>query len=142
MLLITLEVNEVGHDKRLVRNVHIRCTGKEINFHYKSKKKIHVGEAIEILTDYGGDYEEVRERRGYGYRNLHSGLSSDSSLAARIERSFFARSETETKILEQKGISKLRDQLEFISGTIDGISTRYDQSETFNDTSPFPWSGL
>jgi hypothetical protein len=62
------DVNEVGHGK-IEQNVFIalRCDVVQYIF---ATKTINAGDRVELLANYGPNYEKIRRRLGYGLKNL------------------------------------------------------------------------
>lgn len=120
-----LSVNEVGYNHRLSRNVHIRETERAIKFSLKlGNRPMRLGEPIELLTNYGSAYEKIRERRGYGHRNVTQGLPSNSSHSAQLERGFIGRKEAEDSITTETDLGILETQLDFVAEIWDIHSKR------------------
>ena len=84
---IPMYINEVGHANVYKRNVFTAVGGSD-NVHYYAKieKRMKKGDTVELLTDYKSTYESVRERKGYGLRNLDSTVKSDADQGAFIQR--------------------------------------------------------
>ena len=94
-------VNEVGHDKKLHSNVLIRDKNDRSVYYYVGIDKDHAlnkGDTVELLVDYGDNYEHVRERKGYGRINTLGHVGGDDVEWARLTRNFQEREEVEADI--------------------------------------------
>lgn len=97
---IAMHVNEVGHNPDLVQNVFI-CHNNERSVEYflRLESPMKSGETVELLTNYGIAYEAIRERKGYGRRNLYRGLHSDEDSSVELKRNFAEREDAENTIM-------------------------------------------
>jgi hypothetical protein len=98
---IAMYVNEVGHSNKSKQNVFI-CPrdGRAVQYFIKLDSPMKKGEQIELLTNYGKIYEDIREGKGYGYRNLNRGLASDDEdRALALQRKFGHREDAENAII-------------------------------------------
>jgi hypothetical protein len=97
---IPMYVNEVGHNKKLVHNVESRDDeDRSVHYYINIVEPMKQGQSVELLTDYFDTYEDVRERKGYGKKNLTIGLKSDEHLFARMERNCGVRQHLEDELL-------------------------------------------
>ena len=80
-------VNEVGHSPNLVQNVFsnpedaLLEDDPNINylFHWSQNnqsKPLGIGDKVELLTNYGEDYEEIRLKKGYGVKTESGGIEA------------------------------------------------------------------
>ena len=91
-------VNEVGHNPKLHPNVLIRDKNDRSVYYYICIDEEHAmkkGDTVELFVDYGEEYEEVRERKGYGRVNISENLGGDEDDGARLERNFLEREQVE-----------------------------------------------
>ena len=72
------------------------------------------GETVELLVNYKGKYEEIRERRGYGEANLFDGVKSDDDDVTRVKRNLKERFLTEESILSFNE-DEIRQVVEFVT---------------------------
>ena len=73
------------------------------------------GDTVELLVNYGEAYEEVRERKGYGLKNIREGTGGDAQdKAARLQRNFAERKEVEQEMVDLTFV-KLRLLVEFLT---------------------------
>jgi hypothetical protein len=85
------DVNEVGHSSA-DQNVYHTCDRGVVNYHFFTKKTMKPGERVELLTNYGPRYENIRRHQGYGLKNLNGlALGSSESRAAEYEYAFHDR---------------------------------------------------
>jgi hypothetical protein len=71
------------------------------------------------LTNYKGGYEGVRERKGYGLRNIVEGVKGDTCVASRFRRNFTERDDIrEIIFLHTDSILELCESLRFIEENI------------------------
>lgn len=76
----------------LLRRAHDRIVKCFVKFDEAMKP----GDSVELLTDYGKPYEDVRVRKGYHSKNIHRGDKSDDQVfGARMKRNFALRFTTE-----------------------------------------------
>ena len=126
---IPMHVNEIGHNPDLVHNVSpLELPGK-IHYYAHPKKPMVVGEAIELLVDYGGAYEEVRERKGYG----RSKLGSDEVDSQRVIRNQSERVKIEEAILSESLIN-IYDLLIKMQGSFESILRETNASSKLQET--------
>lgn len=94
-------VNEVGHSGIFKQNVFIcHRDGRAVQYFIKLDSPVKKGDQIELLTNYGKVYEDIREEKGYGYRNLNRGLASDDEdPALALQRKFGNREDAENTII-------------------------------------------
>ena len=96
---IPMYVNEVGHSKDLVHNVDSRdLRDRSVEYYIRIEKPMKQAEQVELLTNYFDHYEDVRERKGYGQRNLKRGVKSDDDFGALLMRNFDSREHAEVEI--------------------------------------------
>jgi len=87
-------VNEVGHNPKLVQNVHAReKDGRVVEYYADITTPLRKGDTVELLTTYYSNYEENRERKGYGLINFSEGVKGDSHEPSRLQRNFDDRYE-------------------------------------------------
>jgi hypothetical protein len=116
---IAMYVNEVGHSNNSKQNVFI-CPrdGRAVQYFIKLDSPMKKGEQIELLTNYGKIYEDVREGKGYGYRNLNRGLASDDEdPALALQRKFWHREDAENAIITLE-CPNLVSMIEFVKERI------------------------
>ncbi len=71
-------MNEVGHDRKLVQNVIAReVDDRIVHYYVYQQQPMSKGETVELLVDYGKQYEGTRIRKGYGKQNIEGWLESD-----------------------------------------------------------------
>ena len=82
---IPMYVNEVGNSGSK-ENVLIRSADDShtVEYYVRLMESTKPGQTVELLTNYGTPYEDVRERKGYGKKNLHQRDKSDDDLGARL----------------------------------------------------------
>lgn len=97
-------VNEVGHDPSLqsLRNVHI-VSKHDRSIHYyvciREEQAMMKGQTVELFTNYGAEYEAIRERKGYSSANLAGKVGSDEDGSGwRLYRNFVEREAIEQDI--------------------------------------------
>jgi hypothetical protein len=97
---IAMYVNEVGHNNKSKQNVFI-CPrdGRAVQYFIKLASPMKKGDQIELLTNYGKVYETIRERKGYGWRNLNRGLPSNEDRASGLKRNLGDREDAENTIM-------------------------------------------
>jgi hypothetical protein len=97
---IPMYVNEVGHNNKSKQNVFIcHKDGRRVEYFIKVDSPLKKNDRIELLTNYGKVYEDIRERKGYGWRNTHRGLPSDEDRASELKRNFAEREDAENAII-------------------------------------------
>jgi hypothetical protein len=94
--LVPHQVNEVGHSKLYNQNVWIEESDSDVVVYYL-KAKLQLGKTVELLTNYSWAYEGVREKRGYGLRNILEGVKPNSH-ADRLQRGFADREHVNRRI--------------------------------------------
>ena len=98
--MTAIYVNEVGHNKELVQNVHAReKEGRIVQYYADITTPLSKGERVELLTTYFSIYEDNRERKGYGIANLEEGVKDDSHEPSRLQRNFDDRYEVDQALL-------------------------------------------
>jgi hypothetical protein len=95
VLVFVGAVNEVGYSNVHRQNVYSASVdGNTIHyFFWPGQDQLSINEPIELYTKYRIGFEYIRERRGYGKRNVMYGLPSDEVAVARLERNFSDREE-------------------------------------------------
>jgi hypothetical protein len=139
------QVNEVGHSKLYNQNVWIKEDNRTVRYFFKAE--LQLGKAVELLTDYKSTYEKVREKRGYGLRNIREGVRSNSSDSDRLQRGIADRYDVEVAIDSTDSIARLRYLLHFIEtsiwlpiiGRIDALRQAYHGGTTPALLSPAQW---
>jgi hypothetical protein len=94
---VSMYVNEVGHDNRLVENVCPLDTPRSVSYYVFIDEPMKKGDKVELLVNYGEHYEEMRERRGYGKSNT-LGVKSDDHDYSRVRRNLRDRMQIEDSI--------------------------------------------
>lgn len=93
---IPMYVNEVGHsglkENVIIRDTHNRTT----KYFVRLNESMEPGATIELLTNYGKQYEDVRVRKGYGLKSIHRQDKTDDDMGAKLKRNFHLRSLFET----------------------------------------------
>jgi hypothetical protein len=81
-------VNEEGHGGVLKFNTFVAFTDNHwgIQYYFVPPRALKAGEEIELLTNYGDTYEDVRDRLGYGWNVLNGRALDDNDLGSKIER--------------------------------------------------------
>lgn len=105
-------VNEVGHNPKLHANVLIRDKNNRSVHYYvciDEERAMKQGDTVELFVDYGEDYEQVRERKGYGRVNTKVNLGGDEEDGARLQRNFLDREEVSFFILAVDVLSAAHD---------------------------------
>jgi len=74
-------------------------TSRSVTYFVNIDNPLEKGETVELLVNYKGKYEEIRERRGYGEANLFDGVKSDDDDVTRVQRNLKERFLTEESIL-------------------------------------------
>jgi hypothetical protein len=97
---VAMYVNEVGHNNKSKQNVFI-CPrdGRAVQYFIKLDSPMKKGDQMELLTNYGKVYEPIRERKGYGWRNLNRDLASDEDRASALQRNSGDREDAENAIM-------------------------------------------
>jgi hypothetical protein len=91
---IPMYVNEVGHNKSLKHTVHaLQKDDRTVQYYLKVREPMRAGDTIEVFVDYFDQYEEVRNRKGYGRANLDGLEKSDDDLATLLRRNCTERKE-------------------------------------------------
>jgi len=87
---IPMYVNEVGHNKSYKQTVFINEQNEQnaVKYSVKLDSGMKRGKTIELLTDYSEHYERIRERKGYGLRNILEGQKGDYDRAAMLQQVF------------------------------------------------------
>ena len=94
--MTAIYVNEIGHNRELVQNVHAReKDGRVVQYYADITTPLSKGEKVELLTTYFSIYEDNRERRGYGIANFEEGVKDDSHEPSRLQRNFDDRYEVD-----------------------------------------------
>ena len=94
--MTAIYVNEIGHNRELVQNVHAReRDGRVVQYYADITTPLSKGEKVELLTTYFSIYEGNRERKGYGIANLEEGVKDDSHEPSRLQRNFDDRYEVD-----------------------------------------------
>merc|ERR1712194_143146 len=85
----------------LVENVVARMLSpRAVAYYIHIDKPMAKGESVELLVNYKGHYEEMRERRGYGKANLLHNIKSDAHDITRVQRNLKDRFLVEASILK------------------------------------------
>ncbi|KAL3916105.1 MAG: hypothetical protein SGILL_005332 [Bacillariaceae sp.] len=116
---IAMHLNEVGHDKTLVKNVEA-CedhAGRVVEYLININDIMQKGDQVELLTSYGPVYEEVRQRKGYGLANTKGEIKSDDDPYCRYERNFDNREVVMTS-LERLNVQRLYWTMDFVDEKI------------------------
>lgn len=96
---IAMYVNEIGHNNNLKQNVFIgEDYDRTVIYSIHLDAPLIRGESVELFTNYRSVYEQVRERKGYGRKNLSWGLKCDRDRASRFSRNFGDRIDAETLV--------------------------------------------
>ena len=107
-------VFKVGHDRSLDQTVFIREKfDRTVHYFFQAHRKLKGGDRIELLTSYQASYEDMRERKGYGLKNLHRGDKTDQDLSSSLRRNFEVRIIVE-RTIEKLGPRELFDTLKFV----------------------------
>jgi len=107
---VSVYVNEIGNDNTLYQNVLIReKDDRVVQYYLHLHEPIKKGETVELLTYYGDDYEETRERKGYG----KSGVKGDSDDNERSRRNILDRRSLEATI-ESMTLKEIGETLRFL----------------------------
>lgn len=116
---IPMYVNEVGHDPGLEQNVLIGdVDDRTAKYFYRSDKQLLKGDTVELLTNYRRAYEPVRERKGYGLKNLTQGLKPASEDdGVRLFVNFEDRQDMQI-IIGEASIEKVLLLLQFVEQSI------------------------
>lgn len=127
--LIPSYINEIGHDSRLKRNVHIRDKENgSIHYYLDLKNPLKRGDTVELFVDYDQAYEDVRERKGYGIANIENGERSNSHEPTALLR-YFDRREFVTEEIDNFSPLDIFYTLEFIveniQEPIDAVISEY-----------------
>ena len=103
-------------------------TPRSVTYYMNIDKPITKGQSVELLVHYKDKYEDMRERRGYGKKNIIYGLKSDDHDITRVQRNLEDRRLTEDSIntLTEK---EIRQVVEFLHDkhqkAISGYSVNY-----------------
>ena len=89
-------------------------TSRSVTYFVNIDEPIKKGETVELLVNYKGKYEEIRERRGYGEANLFDGVKSDDDDVTRVQRNLKERFLTEESILSFNE-DEIRQVVEFLT---------------------------
>ena len=131
--LIPSYINEVGHDLRLKANVHaLEKADRSVHYYLDLDKPLKKGDVIELLTNYDGIYESVRERKGYGIANVENGKKGDSHEPSALLRNFEERDHT-AKLIEDCLALQLFLLLDFVTHSI--LQPIFGITEAFLDPS-------
>ena len=80
------------------------------------------GQAVELLVNYKEQYEEMRERRGYGKANLYHGVKGDDDDISRVLRNMKDRFLMKTSI-STFSEDEVYDVVKFLQGKVwDGVT--------------------
>jgi hypothetical protein len=130
LLRCLFAVNEVGHNKAFRQNVYLADSldGRVVRYYFMPDGGMEKGKPIELLTNYKSGYEGIRERKGYGLRNIREGVKSDDCIASRLQRNFGDREDAENMVDVTESIQRLSYLLKFIDAEIwkpimDGIDS-------------------
>lgn len=96
-------------------------TPRSVTYYMNIDKPITKGQSVELLVHYKDKYEDMRERRGYGKKNIIYGLKSDDHDITRVQRNLEDRRLTEDSIntLTEK---EIRQVVEFLHDKVwDGV---------------------
>ena len=86
---VAMYVNEIGHNKNLKQNVFIgEDYDRTVLYCIHLDSPLRKDEPVELLTNYRSVYEQVRERKGYGLKNMSWGLRCDQDRASRFLRNW------------------------------------------------------
>lgn len=112
-------VNEVGYNSKYTQNV-FNCdeSDRVVKYFFRPNRSLKRGETVELLTNYRDSYERSRERKGYGWRNLHEGLQGDCCLSQRIQRNFVDRADVEEIIHAESSVQKLSTYINFLNDKV------------------------
>lgn len=107
-------VNEVGHNRNLKENVDIhRKKNCAIHYYFCQKSSLQKGTKIELFVNYCEQYEAVRERKGYGLKNLDGTSKDDKHFLSRICRNMKERKGTVNEV-NNLSIVGIQEALTFI----------------------------
>ena len=96
-------------------------TPRSVTYYINIDKPMAKGQSVELLVHYKDKYEDMRERRGYGKKNIIYGLKSDDHDITRVQRNLEDRRLTEDSIntLTEK---EIRQVVEFLHDKVwDGV---------------------
>ena len=114
-------VNECGHDVDLVENVCSLGPCRSVSYYIYIDEPMQAGETRELLINYKGKYEDIRERRGYGLANIRHGVKGDDDDVTRVLRNQKERLSTQTTIMSCRE-EEIQTVLEFIKQRVlDGV---------------------
>lgn len=122
-----------------MKNVEICTIGDNIVKYYaKIDHNMAKGDEVELLVDYKGVYESIRERKGYGAANLRGKTKSDGDMATKLQRNFEER-QAIVQMVETLEPLELYYNLEFlVSRIVPTISGLADVCYTPTPTTPRP----
>jgi len=89
-------------------------TSRSVTYFINIDEPLKKCETVELLVNYKGKYEEIRERRGYGEANLFDGVKSDDDDVTRVQRNLKERFLTEESILSFNE-DEIRQVVEFLT---------------------------
>ena len=119
---IYMYINECGHSKQYVQNVHSEQNeGHAINYSFIASPMMK-NEQVELLVDWFESYEPTRQRRGYGRNNLLGVAKSDDDIPTRFLRNFAERVNVSENHIEYLGIWSLYHTCDFLSSIFSHIS--------------------
>jgi hypothetical protein len=74
------------------QNVFHVGQGSVVKYYFSTRKTMTAGDRVELLTNYGPKYEDIRRQQGYGLKNASGmALGCHESRAARYEYAFEER---------------------------------------------------
>ncbi len=91
---LTMYVNEVGHNQSLHETIHaLDEDDRTIKYFLMIDNCLKKGDEMEVFVNYKERYEENRERKCYGAKNLSGETRGDDHLPSRLMRNFVDRRE-------------------------------------------------
>lgn len=98
---LTMYVNEVGHNHSLRESIHaLDEDDRTITYFLMIDNCMKKGDEMEVFVNYKQSYEDNRERKGYGKKNLSGTEKCDEHMPSRLKRNFVDRREVLTCIHE------------------------------------------
>ena len=126
---IPMYVNEVGHGNEYTQNTFVReLDERTVHYFFRTPRELQGGDSIELLTNYRKEYEDARERKGYGIKNIHRGDKTDQDYATLLKRNLLLRVNVEATV---NGLSlpELARHMSYLASNI--WEPLYSQAEAF-----------
>lgn len=115
---LAMHVNEVGHNKDLVQNVDaLERHDRSVYYFINIVKPMKKDEQVELLTNYGEHYEDIRERKNYGLRNMKGETKGDSDPHCRYGRNLEVR-DIVSRTIDDLQLCQLYPTMEFVEEEI------------------------